>query len=187
MISLWIWVIIALMLNKKVFVDKARYKTMLCYDWPMSMQEKLTTDPNATNIWVVPLSQVNFHNLANLLERRRDCDSVIAFQPTGWTFPSTTTSTKAGVAYHSNSAATAAAAAAGGGGTSDSSIPPLVPRVKDKNKIYSVPYSEHSSFTELVDFISTFRPSLVIPTVNCKEDQVKQQLDFLREASGVYS
>ena len=158
------------MLNKKVFVDKARYKTMLCYDWPMSMQEKLTTDPNATNIWVVSLNQVNFHSLEGLLMQRPDCDRLIAFLPTGWSFP----------------AASAKKATTTLNTSAQIKIPTLTPRVKGKSKIYSVAYSEHSSFTELVEFITTFRPLTVIPTVNCKEDQVKQQLSYLRDASGVY-
>jgi hypothetical protein len=157
-----------MMLNKKVFVDKTRYKSMLCYDWPMSMQEKLTTDPNATNIWVVSLNQVNFHNLEDLLARRPDCDRVIAFQPTGWSFPAASTKK---ATLNTNLEIT---------------IPTLIPRVKGKSKIFSVAYSEHSSFTELIEFIKTFRPLVVIPTVNCKEDQVKQQLSYLRDISGVY-
>jgi hypothetical protein len=34
-------------------------------------------------------------------------------------------------------------------------------------RIFSVPYSEHSSFAELCEFVQWFRPVAVVPTVNC--------------------
>ncbi len=121
---------VATLLNMKVFVDKTRWKTMLCYDWPISMQARLTTDPNASTLWVVPLNQVNFQNLGNLLQKRKDCNRVVAFQPTGWTHSAKPAANDNGV---------------------------LTPRVKGNITIYSVAYSEHSSFSELVNFITLFR------------------------------
>jgi hypothetical protein len=45
----------------------------------------------------------------------------------------------------------------GGGGGSNDSGEGFHVRHKGCNSIYSVPYSEHSSFTELIDFIRLFR------------------------------
>ncbi|CAM9368639.1 unnamed protein product, partial [Choristocarpus tenellus] len=40
------------------------------------------------------------------------------------------------------------------------------PWVKGVASMYSVPYSEHSSFTELQDFVRALKPRAIIPTVN---------------------
>ena len=45
----------------------------------------------------------------------------------------------------------------GGGSSSHNNVAALRPRVKGNITIYSVPYSEHSSFGELVQCIRTFR------------------------------
>ena len=57
-------------------------------------------------------------------------------------------------------------------------------RTYNDDIIYSIPYSEHSSFTELIDFIRVFRPHMIIPTVNTSTaGQVEKQLRILQEAS----
>jgi DNA cross-link repair 1A protein len=54
----------ALELGMKVYVDNARWKSMLCYDWSTAEQALLTTDISSTNLWVVPLHQVGCHTCA---------------------------------------------------------------------------------------------------------------------------
>lgn len=58
---------------------------MLCYDWPVSEQAKLTTDPNASNLWVVSMNQLNFNQLDAFKRKKPGCIRVVAFSPTGWT------------------------------------------------------------------------------------------------------
>lgn len=85
---------------------------------------------------------------------------IVAFQPTGWTHSSSTPDTTSQVKngrrnyYHSNQMK----------GTSDdqssnvcSQYSMMTMCKKGLDTIYSVPYSEHSSFTELVQFIKLFR------------------------------
>ena len=120
-------------LDMKVYVDRTRWKGMLCFDWPPDRLARLTTDPQAASLWVAPLGQVNFKSLAAMKAKKLACSRVVGFQPTGWTFSGKKESTD----------------------TAQNSI--LSIRSSGQVIIYSVPYSEHSSFGELVDFLRTFR------------------------------
>jgi hypothetical protein len=105
---------------------------------------------------------------------------IVAFQPTGWSHSS------GGSGGGRKSKASRVAPAA----TTSSSAAPGAHLLKERrngpDSIIALPYSEHSSFTELVDFLKTFRPSVVVPTVNTQQDKVRSQLALLKSSSGVY-
>jgi len=144
-----VYMSVAEMLQKKVWVDKTRWKTIMCYDWDINDKAMVTTDKSATNIHVLSMNQINFNNFYNIKNKNGFAYShIVGFSPTGWT--------------HKSSGL-------------------IVPRTKDGNVIYDVPYSEHSSFNELKDFIKRMRPRYVIPTV--KPADTKAQLDLLYERS----
>ncbi len=135
-------------LNSKVYVDTTRWKAMCCFDWSIEEKAMLTTDPSQSNIWVLSMNQINFNNLETVRRKKPTCNRIIAFQPTGWTYsskhPSATDSAQQ--PHHddvSNQILT--------------KYPFVHIRKKDSNTIYSLPYSEHSSFSELLQFVRTFR------------------------------
>lgn len=154
-----VFMAVAEALDQQVYVDPSRRQAMTHFGWSADRMARLVTDPTRSNLWVAPLGQINFKSLASMREKIGGYSHVVAFQPTGWSF-------------------TRSSGSAGSW---------LSKRVSGKDCIYSVPYSEHSSFSDLVDFIRLFRPDVVIPTVNTAKDKVTQQLGFLRNASGVYA
>ena len=154
---------------------------MMTYDWPQTEKQKLTTDPSTTWVWVTDMGKINFNQLDTLKSKRPGCKRIVAFSPTGWTHAGGGNSW-AGSNARAKKDTSAAAVAVGSVASNKSS---LHARHKDGNTIYSVSYSEHSSFPELVDFIRTFQPQRVIPTVNCSAEKVKEQVDLLRVASGM--
>eukprot|EP00981_Chlorochromonas_danica_P011073 scaffold3715_cov249-Ochromonas_danica.AAC.2 len=133
-----VFMTIAKAFGQRIFVDKTRWKTMLCYDWPMEEMTLLTTDCNVTNLWVVGMHQLSFNAMPALLAKKQGCRRVVAIQPTGWTH-----------SKGSRGKVRGGESAQGDGG--------ITIRRKGSNVIYAAPYSEHSSFKELVRFIQVFR------------------------------
>lgn len=153
-----VYMAVAEALDRRVYVDPSRRRAMSHYCWTEDRLARLVTDPTKSDLWVAPLGQVNFKSLTSMRSKIGGYTQVVAFQPTGWSY------TRSG---------------------SGESL--LSKKMSGQDCIYSVPYSEHSSFSELVDFVRLFRPQLVIPTVNTAKDKVTQQLSYLRNASGIYS
>lgn len=152
-----VYMSVAERLNCKVHVDNTRWKTMMCYDsWSMQEKARLTKDEKETNLWVMSMGALNFNNLISIRKQREQlgCIRIVAFVPTGWSF--------SGRQYSSNNKTKPTGTASA---TKNDYVPSpskasstyLRPRVKGPDTIYSLPYSEHSSFSELVDFINCFR------------------------------
>jgi DNA cross-link repair 1A protein len=121
--------------------------------------QQLTTDPASTPLWVVPIGHCNFATMRRLYSKRStlqsDYASIIAVQPTGWTF------------------------------SAKSKQPGqlLSKRAKGSDIIYGAPYSEHSSYSELLDCVRYLNPKRIVPTVNCStQEKVREQLALLSTA-----
>jgi DNA cross-link repair 1A protein len=102
------------------------------------------------------MGHINMQNLPNYFASCNNkpfaaaYDRIVAYRPTGWSLSSKP---------------------AGGLVTT---------RTKGNITIHSIPYSEHSSFPELVDCIACLQPGTIIPTVNASKSQ--EQITTLLKA-----
>lgn len=142
--------------QRKVCISRAKLKMIQTYGWPGSQMKLLTTEPAATNIHVVPMQELRLDHLGALLQKHRlRFHQIVAFRPTGWTFSRASASLSTCRSDPSGSV-----------------------------RIYGIPYSEHSSFAELCEFIRVMNPQTIIPTVNCDSDRsVKKQIDLIRQSA----
>ncbi|TMW60372.1 hypothetical protein Poli38472_000414 [Pythium oligandrum] len=142
--------------QRKVCVSKAKYKMISTFGWPEAEMKLITMEPSVTNLHVVPMHDLKLDHLNALLQKHRlRFHQVVGFRPTGWTFS-----------------------------RSHSSLSTCQSDPSGKVRIYGIPYSEHSSFAELCEFLRVLNPQVIIPTVNChSEKQVKKQLDLLRQTA----
>jgi hypothetical protein len=111
-------------------------------------------------IWVVSLSSINFKtmgtyfSIANTKVFAKQYDHICGYRPTGWSMS---------------------------GKPSEANWKNCVSSRKNGNiSIHCVPYSEHSSFPELVDCLRNLRPLKIIPTVNTSKSQ--EQMETLLKA-----
>jgi DNA cross-link repair 1A protein len=140
----------------KVYIDTARHRILSALDLPKEQMQRLTTRKEESSIWVVPMGHINMQNLPNYFASCNNkpfaaaYDRIVAYRPTGWSLSSKP---------------------AGGLVTT---------RTKGNITIHSIPYSEHSSFPELVDCIACLQPGTIIPTVNASKSQ--EQITTLLKA-----
>ena len=161
-----IYLSVAERLGLKVYVDHRRYRILKALQWPANRMAMLTTRPTETCLWVVPLGHINMKKLQPYLSvtnggRTMNFDAVIGFRPTGWS--------------HSAKGSTTGRRAASTAATTTNSI--VKTQRKGNFTVHSVPYSEHSSFPELVDCVRSLKPRRIIPTVSVAKSQ--QQIDLL--------
>ena len=142
-----IYLSVAERLQRKVFVDKSRFRILSALNWPRERMSLLTTNSEESCLWVVPLGHINFKKMQSYLGGSNDkifskkkYDRVVGFRPTGW---SRIVSTK----------------------------------TKGRFTVHGIPYSEHSSFAELVDCLECLKPKRIIPTVSVSRSA--EQVDLL--------
>jgi DNA cross-link repair 1A protein len=142
----------------KVYVDSARYRVLRSLGWPKERMKLLTTRKEESCIWVIPLGHINmkrlpdYFGMANTKPFAPAYDRIVGYRPTGWSL----------------------------GSKPSSGI--VSTRRSGNITIQSVPYSEHSSFPELVDCLACLRPGRIVPTVSVSksEEQVASLLQGLR-------
>ncbi|GAB4823565.1 hypothetical protein N2152v2_010611 [Parachlorella kessleri] len=129
----------ARVLQRKVYVSATKRKVLDCLDLPQEYSSLLTTNDVETNLHAVPLWMVTDKHMTKILKHYRGrFTNVVGFQPTGWTHQRDVNKTRARG------------------------------RRRQKGTIitYQVPYSEHSSFTELREFVGWLKPVRILPHVN---------------------
>lgn len=154
-----IYMKVASRFGMKVYVDARRYKILSALQWSREQMKLLTTRKEEASIWVVPLGDINFKKipdyipLANSKPFSFPYKRVVGYRPTGWSM----------------------------GGKPSSSI--ISTRQKDNMTVHSVPYSEHSSFPELLDCLECLKPQRIVPTVSVSksDEQVQLLLRHLRQ------
>lgn len=126
-------------LNTKVYVSKTKKKILDCLQLQPEEASLLTTDDLETNLHAVPLWMISEKHMSNALKHYRGrYKNVVGFQPTGWAHAKLKSKSK-GISRK---------------------------RKKGTIIIYSVPYSEHSSFEEMKKFVAWLMPRAIIPSVN---------------------
>ena len=156
-----IYLAVAKALGMKVYVDSRRFRILQALEWPDEQRAMITKDSNETCIWVVPLGHISMKKLpsyTNVKIGRSEVsfDRVVGFRPTGW-------SLKTGKAKPTNH--------------THSEL--LTVCKRGSLTTCSVPYSEHSSFNELVDCLACLQPRIIVPTVSVQKSQA--QINLLLE------
>ncbi|KAG7386309.1 hypothetical protein PHYPSEUDO_000437 [Phytophthora pseudosyringae] len=143
--------------QKKVCVSKTKLKIIETFGWPAEAMQLITTESAVTNLHVVRMQDLQMDNLTVLLAKHRlRFRRIVAFRPTGWTFS----------------------------GKNPRSISTCCTDPSGKIHVYGIPYSEHSSFAELCEFVQVVNPHSIIPTVNCgSKRKATNQITTLRQVA----
>ncbi|XP_062185777.1 DNA cross-link repair protein SNM1 [Phragmites australis] len=133
-----VYLAISRALEVPIYTDASRRRILHSFGWS-DLSKRICSCNQSSPLHILPLGSVNHENLKKYLETlNQRFLAVLAFRPTGWTFSEAT----------------------------GKQLDLIKPRSNGRVTIYGVPYSEHSSFTELRDFVMFLRPQKVIPTVN---------------------
>ncbi|KAG7570597.1 DNA repair metallo-beta-lactamase [Arabidopsis thaliana x Arabidopsis arenosa] len=129
---------VARVLREKIYINPSKLKLLECLGFSKEDMQWFTVKEEESHIHVVPLwTLASFKRLKHISNRYTNRYSlIVAFSPTGWT-----------------------------SGKTKKKSPGR--RLQQGTIIrYEVPYSEHSSFTELKEFVQKVSPEVIIPSVN---------------------
>jgi len=142
--------------NSPAFVEHRRWRVVQLSGWESaslpSGRPLWSIDKEECQVWISPLGSLGHDALKHFLDSTKGkFAAVVAFRPTGWAW-------------------SPKAMARGSAGC----------RVWAENdgqtRVYSVPYSEHSSYLELQALGEALRPKKLIPTVNSETREGKERM-----------
>ncbi|XP_071487225.1 uncharacterized protein [Diadema antillarum] len=141
---------IARALRCKVYVTGEKMKVYECLD-DQELASILTRDRDATQLHVVNMNIFSHSKLKGYLSQFGPrYDNILAFKPTGWTHSSKTVS------------------------PSD-----IKPSKKGNSCMYGIPYSEHSSYSEMKRFVQFLRADRILPTVNNGDPRARKEMESI--------
>ncbi|KAI8541220.1 hypothetical protein RHMOL_Rhmol08G0045400 [Rhododendron molle] len=133
-----VYLAISKALGVKIHANSSRRRILQSFGWP-ELSGNLCSNGKETPLHVLPISSLRFEALEDYSKTYMgQYTAVLAFRPTGWTYSEAI----------------------------GSYLDLIKPTSRGTVTIYGVPYSEHSSFTELREFVQFLRPDKIIPTVN---------------------
>ncbi|XP_077250172.1 DNA repair metallo-beta-lactamase family protein isoform X2 [Tasmannia lanceolata] len=125
-------------LGVQIYANASRRRILQSFGWPQ-LAGKLSSHAHSTPLHVLPISSLRPESLKQYMKTcGHQFTAVLAFRPTGWTYSENV----------------------------GNQLDLIRPISKGNVTIYGVPYSEHSSFLELEEFVQFLRPDKIIPTVN---------------------
>eukprot|EP00930_Biecheleria_cincta_P083673 TRINITY_DN73202_c0_g1_i1.p1 TRINITY_DN73202_c0_g1~~TRINITY_DN73202_c0_g1_i1.p1 ORF type:complete len:503 (+),score=52.86 TRINITY_DN73202_c0_g1_i1:161-1669(+) len=143
-------------LDSPVYIEARRWSVVQLAGWGgmllTSGKPLWATKKDGCRVWMTSMGSLGHDALKRILDTSNgEFEAVVGLRPTGWCW-------------------SPRAMSPGSSGC----------RVWAKNddctRIYSVPYSEHSSYTELCALVKVLRPEMLIPTVNAETSIKRQQL-----------
>ncbi|ORY41962.1 DRMBL-domain-containing protein [Rhizoclosmatium globosum] len=154
-------------LNCKVFAETAKRRILSQLE-DEELDSMITTNPLDAAVHVIKIGQLNKEFLETKLNSvASKYARIIAIRPTGWTHHPRAAPAKPG--QQSDEPA----------GFTLQSIKPT--RLAHNIHVIPIPYSEHSSFTELKAFVKALNVEQIIPTVNIsKHEMMKGMFDSWR-------
>ena len=159
-------------LGVRVHVDPRRLRMMSCCFDGRHVDATYTSEKSETNVWVRPMGHVVASRLQEVLSEANASlpalggkyERVVGIRPTGWSHKPS----KASISPRLPWAPAPAPAPAC----------PVTKTARGKVTVASLPYSEHSSFEELVDCVAYLMPGRIVPTVSVGD---KEQVGRLIE------
>ncbi|KAJ3223625.1 DNA break repair nuclease [Chytriomyces hyalinus] len=159
---------IAQRLGSKVYAETAKLKILSKLE-DAELDDMLVDSPLSADVHVMKIGQLNKEDLEKKLQSVSSHFSrIIAIRPTGWT--------------HNPSGLR------GIGKPDAASRPVITPpteftaqsmklqRISANIHVIPIPYSEHSSYTELKEFVCALSAEKIIPTVNVRHHEMMRQM-----------
>ncbi|TFK26193.1 DRMBL-domain-containing protein [Coprinopsis marcescibilis] len=159
---------VARALGTKIFCDKRKADILRCQA-DTELHSMLTANPSDSVVHLLPLGMITGDKLKPYLARFSDRYSkIVGFRPTGWTYvqPSGTDQQPSVHAILTRTV------------QKTFNCEDLKPNGKSNSTVqmYSVPYSEHSSFYELTCFAMSLNWAKMIATVNVGSDRSRAKM-----------